>query len=290
MIVYDPNDSNEQAIGMSHNTSGIYSLYVRRSVGSLLFNLTMDSRAMLNISLKPIYIDYPEYNYDSLWFGSQSATIFIAVSILILILLCISWLVFYMCQRHRARTAKDRLQNRLSNAAKKALTKIQLVNVDETPTNDDSCVICLDSIQHGDTVRQLGKTILSFDSFFVLLKRKLRNLVCKHRFHQHCVDPWLLNHRHCPLCNLDILAAYRVSVSSSQRRQRRRSANDQNRFVSSSTILSPTSPIRDPTSSVDQQQQEQPLPTISATIKDQSSRNQLDGQQNPTFQSDDQLV
>ena len=36
--------------------------------------------------------------------------------------------------------------------------------------------------------------------------------MCGHKFHQHCVDPWLINHRHCPLCNLDILTAYQIPV------------------------------------------------------------------------------
>lgn len=42
-------------------------------------------------------------------------------------------------------------------------------------------------------------------------------LACGHTFHHHCVDPWLLDRRHCPLCNLDILAAYRVPVPSEYR-------------------------------------------------------------------------
>jgi hypothetical protein len=142
---------------MLQNNSDILSVYVHESVGSLLFNLAKISRTQLNITLQPIQMDYDDYSNDSIWFGSQSATIFIAVSICILISLCISWLIFYYCQRHRARTAKDRLQNRLSNAAKKALTKIPLINVTENPPAEEACVICLDTIKTGDTVRQLGR-------------------------------------------------------------------------------------------------------------------------------------
>jgi hypothetical protein len=142
---------------MLQNNSDILSIYIERSVGSLLFDLAKNNRTYLNLTLQPINIEFDEYNHENIWFGSQSATIFIAVSICILISLCISWLVFYYCQRYRLRTAKDRLQNRLSNAAKKALTKIPLVNVTENPQIEESCVICLDSIKTGDTVRQLGK-------------------------------------------------------------------------------------------------------------------------------------
>jgi hypothetical protein len=141
---------------MLQNNSDILSVYVQQSIGSLLFNLSKNILTQLNITLQPIPIDFDDYNNESVWFGSQSATIFVAVSICILISLCISWLIFYYCQRHRARTAKDRLQDRLSNAAKKALTKIPLVNVTENPQTEESCVICLDTIKTGDTVRQLG--------------------------------------------------------------------------------------------------------------------------------------
>jgi hypothetical protein len=141
---------------MLHNNSDILAIFVQQSIGSLLFDLARNSQAHLNITLQPINMDFDSYPHDTIWFSSQSATIFIAVSICILLCLCVSWLIFYYYQRHRSRTAKDRLQNRLSNAAKKALTKIPLVSIRENPSSEESCVICLDIIQTGDTVRQLG--------------------------------------------------------------------------------------------------------------------------------------
>ena len=263
---------------MLHNNSDMVAVYVHRSIGQDLLDLARESRTHLNITLKPIRFDYDDYPPENIWFGSQSATIFIAVSICILLSLCISWLIFYYCQRRRSRTAKDRLQNRLSNAAKKALTKIPLVNVNETPANDDSCVICLDGIQTVDTVRQLGK---SFESLIFSFSSVC--LVCGHTFHHHCVDPWLLNHRHCPLCNLDILAAYRVSVpSSSHRRRRSATTNTTNRTrtplpTSQAVLIHQT----DPSTNRDQ------LPTISATIKNDTYNVSVQGEQNPTFRSDE---
>lgn len=156
VIIYDTEFPGTDLFNMLQNNSDILSVYVQQSIGSFLFNLTKNNLTQLNITLQPIQMDFDDYNRDNIWFGSQSATIFVAVSICILITLCISWLIFYYCQRHRARSAKDRLQNRLSNAAKKALAKIPLVNITENPQTEESCVICLDTIKTGDTVRQLS--------------------------------------------------------------------------------------------------------------------------------------
>ncbi|CAL4072706.1 unnamed protein product, partial [Meganyctiphanes norvegica] len=35
--------------------------------------------------------------------------------------------------------------------------------------------------------------------------QELRVLPCKHEFHRACVDPWLVQHRTCPLCNYNII-------------------------------------------------------------------------------------
>lgn len=134
----------------------------------------------------------------------------------------LAWLVFYYVQRFRYAHAKDRLQRRLFNAAKKALTRIptrpvragdkgrihthspqlliihnQLLSISEL---DSDCPVCIDPYRQGDIVRMLP---------------------CRHIFHKSCVDPWLLEHRTCPMCKSDILKAfgYHVSVSSRRRAQ-----------------------------------------------------------------------
>ncbi|TYJ16075.1 hypothetical protein E1A91_A10G226000v1 [Gossypium mustelinum] len=42
------------------------------------------------------------------------------------------------------------------------------------------CVICLEEFRGGDCCRVLPN--------------------CKHQYHQHCIDEWLVKDRHCPLC------------------------------------------------------------------------------------------
>lgn len=38
----------------------------------------------------------------------------------------------------------------------------------------------------------------------------------RHEYHKVCIDPWLLEHRTCPMCKLDILKHYGFVVSANQ--------------------------------------------------------------------------
>jgi len=39
------------------------------------------------------------------------------------------------------------------------------------------------------------------------------SLISRHIYHKGCIDPWLIEHRTCPICKLDILHAYGMHVS-----------------------------------------------------------------------------
>jgi hypothetical protein len=142
---------------MLQNNSDILALYVQRPLGVYLFELVNDNQTRLNITIEPTNNDNDNSDRNGLWYTSRGAIMFIVISICILICLCMTWFIFYYCQRYRLRTSKDRLQNRLIHAAKKALAKIPLVTITESSRIDESCVICLEMIKIGDTVRQLGK-------------------------------------------------------------------------------------------------------------------------------------
>jgi Ring finger domain len=109
-------------------------------------------------------------------------------------------------------------------------------------------------------------------------------LVCGHTFHHHCVDPWLLNHRHCPLCNLDILVAYRVSLPSTNNHRRRLSNVNINHSRNAQILLTPSAPT---ISNINEQSMSNTLPTISGTIKIDCSDVRIHGEQNLSFRSDE---
>jgi hypothetical protein len=51
----------------------------------------------------------------------------------------------------------------------------------------ECCAVCIEPYKASDVVRLLP---------------------CRHEFHKVCVDPWLLEHRTCPMCKMDILKHY----------------------------------------------------------------------------------
>ncbi|XP_064124578.1 E3 ubiquitin-protein ligase RNF149 isoform X4 [Loxodonta africana] len=50
----------------------------------------------------------------------------------------------------------------------------------------ENCAVCIENFKAKDVVRILP---------------------CKHIFHRTCIDPWLLDHRTCPMCKLDVIKA-----------------------------------------------------------------------------------
>uniref|UniRef100_A0A914Z6B7 RING-type domain-containing protein n=1 Tax=Panagrolaimus superbus TaxID=310955 RepID=A0A914Z6B7_9BILA len=137
---------------------------------------------------------------DALRSFSKTSVLFVSISFIILMVISLAWLVFYYVQRFRYAHAKDRMQRRLFNAAKKALTRIPTKPVKAGDKElDADCPVCIDPYRAGDIVRMLP---------------------CRHVFHKTCVDPWLLEHRTCPMCKSDILKAfgYQVNLNNSRRR------------------------------------------------------------------------
>eukprot|EP00063_Salmo_salar_P075507 XP_014050342.1 PREDICTED: RING finger protein 150-like [Salmo salar] len=140
---------------------------------------------------------------------SRTSVVFVSISFIVLMIISLAWLIFYYIQRFRyanARdrnqvvfyyiqrfryaNARDRNQRRLGDAAKKAISKLQVRTIrkgdKETESDFDNCAVCIEGYKANDVVRILP---------------------CRHIFHKSCVDPWLLDHRTCPMCKMNILKA-----------------------------------------------------------------------------------
>lgn len=149
------------------------------------------TRVMLSISKSATFTSINKFN--------KTSVLFVSISFIVLMVISLAWLVFYYIQRFRSLHAKDRLSKRLCSAAKKALSKIPTKNLKtgdrEIQGDGDCCAICIETYKVSDT---------------------LRSLPCRHDFHKNCIDPWLLEHRNCPICKMDILKYYGFVFTGSQ--------------------------------------------------------------------------
>ncbi|CAL8237995.1 unnamed protein product [Merluccius merluccius] len=127
---------------------------------------------------------------------SRTSVVFVSISFIVLMIISLAWLVFYYIQRFRYANARDRNQRRLGDAAKKAISKLQVRTLrrgdQETHADFDNCAVCIEGYRPNEVVRVLP---------------------CRHVFHKSCVDPWLLDHRTCPMCKMNILKALGIALN-----------------------------------------------------------------------------
>jgi len=100
--------------------------------------------------------------------------IFVGMMFLVLFHACVSE---WFSRRGGRGAMLDRGRRRISKIDLEKLPCYDYV-VDITSTID--CAICLENFTIGDKCRLLP--------------------ICKHSFHAHCVDQWLLKHAICPIC------------------------------------------------------------------------------------------
>ncbi|XP_048400461.1 E3 ubiquitin-protein ligase RNF128 isoform X2 [Stegostoma tigrinum] len=126
---------------------------------------------------------------------SQYSIFFVSVSFFVVTAATVGYFIFYSARRLRLARAQSRKQKQLKNEAKKAINQLDLRILKhgdpETGPDADSCAVCIEAYKPNDVVRIL---------------------TCNHIFHKHCIDPWLLEHRTCPMCKCDILKALGIEV------------------------------------------------------------------------------
>ncbi|XP_039677834.1 RING finger protein 150-like [Perca fluviatilis] len=90
---------------------------------------------------------------------SRTSVVFVSISFIVLMIISLAWLVFYYIQRFRYANARDRNQRRLGDAAKKAISKLQVRTIrkgdQETESDFDNCAVCIEGYKANDVVRIL---------------------------------------------------------------------------------------------------------------------------------------
>ncbi|XP_067853392.1 E3 ubiquitin-protein ligase RNF128 isoform X2 [Heptranchias perlo] len=126
---------------------------------------------------------------------SQYSIFFVSVSFFVVTAATVGYFIFYSARRLRIARAQTRKQKQLKSEAKKAINQLDLRILkqgdQETGPEADSCAVCIEAYKPNDVVRIL---------------------TCNHIFHKTCIDPWLLEHRTCPMCKCDILKALGIEI------------------------------------------------------------------------------
>ncbi|XP_062243281.1 RING finger protein 150a [Platichthys flesus] len=190
VVIYNVGSSNpNETITMPHpGTGDVVAIMIPEPKGrELIHLLDRGTKVRLQISIGTRNLQK---------YVSRTSVVFVSISFIVLMIISLAWLVFYYIQRFRYANARDRNQRRLGDAAKKAISKLQVRTIrkgdEETESDFDNCAVCIEGYKPNDVVRVLP---------------------CRHVFHKHCVDPWLLDHRTCPMCKMNILKALGVTLN-----------------------------------------------------------------------------
>uniref|UniRef100_A0A8C2VDF0 RING-type domain-containing protein n=2 Tax=Chinchilla lanigera TaxID=34839 RepID=A0A8C2VDF0_CHILA len=118
--------------------------------------------------------------------GSHQPFAFLTIMIFLL-----SSIVFY-CVQYFLFTSSTSANQSCRKATKEVIDQLPLHTVKHEEKDADldaeNCAVCIEHFKVNDLIRILP---------------------CKHIFHSICIDPWLLDHRTCPMCKLDVIKALR---------------------------------------------------------------------------------
>ncbi|KAM9585238.1 E3 ubiquitin-protein ligase RNF149 isoform 4-T4 [Trichechus inunguis] len=122
-------------------------------------------------------------------FISSQSVVFVAIAFITMMIISLAWLIFYYIQRFLYTGSQFGNQSHRKEI-KKIIGQLVLHTVNRGEKGIDvdaeNCAVCIENFKAKDIVRILP---------------------CKHIFHRTCIDPWLLDHRTCPMCKLDVIKA-----------------------------------------------------------------------------------
>ncbi|XP_061091541.1 E3 ubiquitin-protein ligase RNF128-like isoform X1 [Conger conger] len=126
---------------------------------------------------------------------SQYSLILVSLSFFVVTAVTVGYFIFHSARRLYSARAHIRRQKQLKDEAKKAIGQLQVRTLQhgdqETGPEADTCAVCIDAYKPGDVVSIL---------------------TCSHFFHKTCIEPWLLEHRTCPMCKCDILKSLGIEL------------------------------------------------------------------------------
>ncbi|KAJ7995889.1 hypothetical protein DPEC_G00231390 [Dallia pectoralis] len=183
-IIFNNIGTND-VIQMSHpGTEDVVAIMIGRRQG-------MDIAELINQGI-PVSMNIEFGQQPGSWMSHYSV-FFVSISFFVVTAATVGYFIFYSARRLNNVRLQNRKQKQLKSEAKKAIRQLQVRTVkhgdEETGPDADTCAVCIDAYKSGDI---------------------LTVLTCNHFFHKTCIEPWLLEHRTCPMCKCDILKALGV--------------------------------------------------------------------------------
>ncbi|KAI7813664.1 E3 ubiquitin-protein ligase RNF128a [Triplophysa rosa] len=187
IIFNDYSTMDNRVIQMSHPGTNIIAVMIGYVRGMELVQL-------LNKGI-PVTIEIEVGKQQRSPWMSHYSVFFVSISFFIVTAATVGYFIFFSARRLNNLRRQNRNQKNLKAKAKKAIGQLQLRTLrqgdQETGPDADTCAVCIELYKPGD--------VLSI-------------LTCNHFFHKSCIEPWLLEHRTCPMCKCDILKALGVEM------------------------------------------------------------------------------
>ncbi|XP_072532767.1 E3 ubiquitin-protein ligase RNF128a isoform X2 [Salminus brasiliensis] len=183
-VIYNEDGTENTVIQMAHPGTSIIAVMMGNVGGTVLAQLLREG-VPVTMAIEVGRVYEPMMSHYSIFL--------ISVSFIVITTATVAYFIYYTARR----LYRTRMQNRkqLKAKAKKAIGHLQLRTLKhgdkETGPDADSCAVCIEAYKPGDV---------------------LSVLTCSHFFHKVCVEPWLLEHRTCPMCKCDVLKALGVEL------------------------------------------------------------------------------
>lgn len=185
-IIFNDYGAENRVIQMSHPGTSIVAVMIGNLRGMELLQL-LEKGVPVSIAIEVGKKHGPWMSHYSVFFVSVSFFIVTAATV--------GYFIFYSARRLTSLRQQNHKQKKLKAEAKKAIGQLQVRTLrqgdQETGPDADACAVCIELYKPGDVL-----TILT----------------CNHFFHKSCIEPWLLEHRTCPMCKCDILKALGVEM------------------------------------------------------------------------------
>ncbi|XP_037264174.1 E3 ubiquitin-protein ligase RNF128 isoform X1 [Falco biarmicus] len=187
-VIYNYRGTGNEVLPMSHHgAKSIVAIMIGNLKGMEILHL-IESGMKVTMVIQVGKKHGPWMNQYAIFFISVSFFIVTAAA-------AIGYFILRSARRFRIARAQSRTQRQLKARAKMAISRLQLRTVkegdEETGPDGGNCAVCLDPYKPKEVVRVL---------------------ICNHLFHKDCIDPWLLEHRTCPMCICDILKVLDIEV------------------------------------------------------------------------------